>query len=415
MTAPRPPLLRGRDADRVRTALRDISRALIALPARSVRDPGLAAGNAGLALAHATLHPLFPRAGHLALADRTLDRAIDGLARTVLPPSLHGGFSGVAWVVEHFRGDPDGDANAAIDEALIRYLDRTPWRDSFDLLKGMVGLGVYALERLPHPSARRILELVVRRLAETARRRRPGLAWWSDPEWVSVPFRRDPHFAWNLGVGHGMPAVIGFLAGVVRAGIAPRVARRLLDGAVCWLLAQELPRKDAGFASAVGPGVERAPARSAWCYGDPGVAAVLLAAARAVGERAWEQHALRIGLRAAARPPDECRVVDAGLCHGAAGLGHLYHRMYLTTGEPRLARAARAWLVRALDYRRTTDAIGGFASWTIDPDGRKYWVADPGLLTGTAGIALAFSAALDGRDPTWDRVLLVSLRVPTAQ
>jgi len=25
-------------------------------------------------------------------------------------------------------------------------------------------------------------------------------------------------------------------------------------------------------------------------------------------------------------------VVDAGLCHGAAGVGHLYHRLYRTTG-----------------------------------------------------------------------------------
>lgn len=415
MTAARRPLLRGREADRVRAALREISRALIALPSGTVRDPGLPNGLAGLALTHARLHPLFPRAGHLALAEKTLDRAIDGLARTVLPPSLHGGFSGVAWVVEHLRGDTDRDANAAIDQAVILYLDRTPWRDSYDLIKGLVGLGVYAIERLPHPSARRMLELIVARLAETARRRRPGLAWWSDPEWVPVPFRRNPQFAWNLGVAHGIPAVIGFLAGVVRAGIASRVARRLLDGAVRWLLAQELPRKDAGFAVAVGPGLERAPARSAWCYGDPGVAAVLLAAARAVGERVWEQHALRIGLRAVARPPDQCRVFDAGLCHGAAGLGHLYHRMYLTTGEPRFARAARVWLVRALDYRQTTDAIGGFASWTIDPDGRKHWVADAGLLTGTAGIALAFSAALDGREPTWDRVLLLSLRTPGAR
>jgi hypothetical protein len=145
------------------------------------------------------------------------------------------------------------------------------------------------------------------------------------------------------------------------------------------------------------------------------VAAALLAAARAVRERAWEKHAVRIGLRAAVRPPDECRVFDAGLCHGAAGLGHLYHRMYITTGEPGFRRAARAWLVRALDYRQTTNAIGGFASWTIDPDGRKYWVADPGLLTGTAGIALAFAAALDGRDPAWDRVLMLSLRAPGAQ
>jgi len=34
----------------------------------------------------------------------------------------------------------------------------------------------------------------------------------------------------DLITAHGVPAVIGFLAGVVQAGIAPRVARRLLDG-----------------------------------------------------------------------------------------------------------------------------------------------------------------------------------------
>lgn len=417
MTTARRPLLRGRAADEVHAALRHIGRALIALPARSVRDPSLADGNAGLALAHAALHPLFPRAGHRVRADETIDRAIGALARTPLSPSLHGGFTGVAWAVEHLRGDADDDddANEAIDEALILYLDRTPWTESFDLLGGIVGLGVYALERLPRAGAQRILELIVARLTETARRRRPGLAWWSDPKWVPAPYRRDPHFAWNLGVGHGVPAVVGFLAGVVRAGIAPRAARRLLDGAVRWLLAQELPRADAGFASAVGPGVERTPARSAWCYGDPGVAAALLAAARAVGEEAWEQQALRIALRATERPPDTCRVVDAGLCHGAAGLGHVYHRMYLTSGEPRLARAARFWLVRALDFRRATDSIGGFASWTIDADGSKRWVADAGMLTGIAGIALAFAAALNGEEPTWDRTLLLSLRAPGAR
>lgn len=407
--SPRAPLLRGRDADRVRSALRDVSRALLALPERSVRDPSLANGNAGLSLAHAALHRIFPRAGHHARAEQTLDRAVSALARTVLPPSLHSGFTGVAWVVEHTGGDPDGDANEAIDDALASHLDRTPWTDSYDLLKGMVGFGVYGLERFPRPGGRRIVELVVARLAETARRRRPGLAWWSDPEWVPAQYRRDPHLAWNLGVGHGVPAVVGFLAGAVRAGISPRVSRRLLDGAVAWLLAQELPRDDAGFAFAVGPRVPREPARSAWCYGDPGVAGVLLAAARTVGERDWETHAVRIALRAAERPEADCRVVDAGLCHGAAGLGHIYHRMYRTTGEPRLARAARRWLLHALDFRRKTDSIGGFASWSLDARGQVAWLADETFLTGIAGIALAFAAALDPADPTWDRVLLLSL------
>jgi hypothetical protein len=415
MTATPRPLLRGRAAEQVHDALRRISRALLEMPSRPVRDPSLADGGAGFALAHTALAPLFPRSGHLDRAEEALDRSIAALSRTPVSPYLYAGFTGVAWAVEHLRGDSGEDANEAIDEALLLYLTRTPWTESFDLIRGLAGYGVYALERLPRPGARRILELVVDRLAETARRRRPGLAWWSDPEWVAPQFRRTPHLAWNLGLAHGVPGVIGVLAGALGAGIQPRTTRRLLDGAVRWLLAQEIPRRtDAGFAIAVGPGLERAPARSAWCYGDPGVAAALLAAATAVGEPAWKKHALRMALRAAERAPSACKVVDAGLCHGAAGLGHVFHRMYLTSGDPRLARAARAWLVRALDYRQARGGIAGFASWGPDERGRMTWLADPGMLTGVAGIGLAFAAALSGADPTWDRALLLSLRATSS-
>lgn len=379
------------------------------LPARSVRDPSLASGNAGLALAHAALHPLFPRRGHLDRAYDALDRAIDQMARTPMTPYLYSGFTGVAWVEEHLRGDPRDDANEAIDDALLGYL-ATPRNDSFDLIRGLSGIAVYALERLPRASARRILELVVERLDDMARKRRPGVAWWSDPEWLPPSLRETPHPAWNLGVGHGVPGVIPALAGALEAGISSRTTRRLLDGAVTWLLAQEMrARTDAGFARAVGPGIVPEPTRSAWCYGDPGVAATLLAAATSASKPAWRYHAVRIALRASARPVKECRVMDAGLCHGAAGLGHLYHRMYRTTGEPRFARAARAWFVRALSFRRASNGIDQFPSWNIDAKGRETWDRDGGWLTGAAGVALAFATAL-GADPSWDRLMLLSLR-----
>jgi hypothetical protein len=406
-------LLRGHAADDVRAALGRISRALVALPSRSVRDPSLASGSAGLALAHAALAPMFPRAGHLAHSEAALDRAIDALARTTLSPSLYSGFAGVAWAVELLRGDSGEDANEAIDEVLLRYLARTPWTRPYELISGLAGLGVYALERLPRAGARRILELIVERLAETARRRRPGLAWASDPEWLPEEYRTDPHVTWNLGVAHGVPGVVVVLAGACASGVAMPEARRLLDGAVGWLLAQELPRRaDACFPYGVGRRVPRTPARSAWCYGDPGVAGVLLAAACAVGEPTWKREAVRIALRAAARPPGACGVVDAGLCHGAAGLGHVFHRMHRATGEPRLARAARFWLARALAMRRRTGAIAGFAAWEPDAPGRFGWRPTAGFLTGVAGIALALTAALTSEEPAWDRVLLLSLRVP---
>jgi hypothetical protein len=129
----------------------------------------------------------------------------------------------------------------------------------------------------------------------------------------------------------------------------------------------------------VGPGIEPAPSRLAWCYGDPGVAAALLVAAQAVGEKSRERQALEIALHAAARPPEQARVVDAGLCHGAAGLGHLFNRMFQATGEKRLAEAARFWFQRTLEFRRRGKGIGGYLAWSPAKGRTMEWVADRGI------------------------------------
>src|SRR5262249_51780261 len=124
---------------------------------------------------------------------------------------------------------------------------------------------------------------------------------------------------------------------------------------------------------------------------------------------AWERAALAVALRSAARPPDQAGVRDAGLCHGAAGVGHLFNRMYQATGEPRLAEAARFWFRRALGLRQPDRGIAGFAAFMPEHDGQERWVDEPGLLTGAAGVALALLAACTPVEPAWDCVLLVSI------
>lgn len=56
-----------------------------------------------------------------------------------------------------------------------------------------------------------------------------------------------------------------------------RGPRPLLEQAVAWLLAQRLPGfEDSSYASWLCADRPPEPTRSAWCYGDPGVAAALL-------------------------------------------------------------------------------------------------------------------------------------------
>ena len=44
---------------------------------------------------------------------------------------------------------------------------------------------------------------------------------------------------------------------------------------------------------------------------------------------------------------------DAGLCHGAAGLAHLYNRMFQASRDERFAAAARCWFQRTLELRQS--------------------------------------------------------------
>jgi hypothetical protein len=404
------PLLNGAVKKRARESVQEILGDLPPSRPNSADDPSLAGGAAGLAVLHGYLAQAGDGTDSAAAAVHWLRCATAAVTDHPTEASLYSGLTGVGWALAQLQGrlpglDSEADA-AEIDEAVLEHLDRSPWADDYDLISGLVGFGVYALERLPRPAARACLEQVIDRLAKTAEHRPEGITWWTNPAWLPAETREKvPQGYYNLGLAHGVPGVIALLGQGCAAGVAAATARPLLEGAVRWLLAQQGP---GGFAAWVGP-EEYKPARLAWCYGDPGVAAALLWAARCVGEPGWEREARAIARRAARRPPEEAGVVDAGLCHGAAGLGHLFNRLFQATDEPELAEAARFWFERTLALRRPGHRVGGYRAWQPADDSGRTWRADPGLLTGAAGIALALLAATTALEPAWDRMLLVSI------
>lgn len=182
------PLLEGALHQRATGAILAITDALCADDApHSLRSPidgdsaSLAAGAAGVAVFFAYV----ARSGLATHAAERAERLLNGaqaiLAAADTTPSLYGGFTGVAWATEHLNtrifDSADDDPNQAIDEALQGYLAHSPWHDDFDLVSGLVGIGVYALERLPRPGARTLLELVIDRLRESAERTPEGITW----------------------------------------------------------------------------------------------------------------------------------------------------------------------------------------------------------------------------------------------
>jgi|HubBroStandDraft_3_1064219.scaffolds.fasta_scaffold00340_6 hypothetical protein len=441
------PILNDEAAARAVRAIAAIAGDLLEMPPRAPK-PGqrisppfsLAEGDAGQALLFAYLDLAHPGQGWEEAALARLHRAIEAAGAIQTFPGLYSGFTGVAWVVEHFQspelgteaGNPGGgeestgedsagedsaedhDPGAEIAAALAQYLEQPPNPEEYDLISGLVGVGAWALERWPRPFARECLERVAERLAETAEERPEGLTWLTPPELVPERERaQHPRGYHNLGVAHGVPGVIALLAGMYAAGVAGGSARRLLDGAVSWLLAQNQgPQALSCFGYYAGSESASTTTRLTWCYGDPGVAAALFAAARAVGHAGWEREALAIGRAAARRtlrPEERARVPDTGLCHGAAGVGHLFNRLYQASGEESFQVAARIWFEQALASARPGAGVGGFLALHSDADNQLDWQPDAGFLTGSAGIGLALLAATQPTEPAWDRVLLASL------
>lgn len=382
----------------------------------------LGEGHAGLALAHRYLAACFPERAHARQAQRSLELAVQSFTDSPEPISLFGGIPGVAWTIEHVRagfgGMNEEDLLVEVDAALLSALDEATWEGAFDLLSGLGGLAIYFLERLPRSTAASALERVVHHLDALAVRFSSidatggGVAWCSTLA-LSEGVRRG----FNLGVGHGTPGLIPILAAIVASQVRAPAAPALLEGAVRWVLHQRHASDGAQFAgwldehaAVAGPFKG---ARSAWCYGAPGIAVALLAAGTALGEESWKRRALEIAARAAERPFEACEVGDAGLCHGAAGLGHLYHRIHQSSGERFAADAARRWFDVALAMREPARGVGGFLSIRRDRRGSLRPQRDASFLTGSAGIALCLASALGRIESHWDRVLGISTAGPS--
>ena len=355
------------------------------LPAGQL-DHSVATGSAGLGLCFAQLASVTGDDRDRRAAERYLGQAIDHVAAAPLEGGIgiFGGLVGVAWAeVEVSRtlgweAEPSED----VDTLLAELLDREPWPGPWDLVSGLAGVGAYALRR-PGGAGPDLVALVVRALARAVQ----GTGWRTETtSTFGAQGNGRPERYIDLGLAHGVPGAIAFLAGALDAGCEP--ARWVLAEGVGQLLEHELPPGAVGgrFPAVAWPGRAPRPSRLAWCYGDAGVAAALLAAGEVLDDHLATAAGRRALASAAARPLAGSGVSDAALCHGASGVALLFHRLGpYGHGAP---EAAAAWTTHLLD-----EVHAGRLPST------------PGLLEGRAGVVLAL-LAVAGHGGGWESVLL---------
>lgn len=402
------PILEGRLADEARAAVRDIAEHILVAPG-ALDQPD----EPTLFWAYAA--GVFDDEESCARYDQATCALIASIERGHRRHlQLHGGLAGAAWTLAHIA-QPDSDSDAllaAVDRTLLAALSAERWERDYDLIGGLTGHGVYFLERLSSGAngreATEGLALIVGHLEALAEQADVGVTWHTAPK-LLPPWQRElwPEGYYNLGVAHGVPGVIALLGRIAALPDPPAGADRLCAEAARWTRAQRRSSALGGyFPNSVSRGdTARDQPRTAWCYGDPGVAAALWSSAVRTGAPADEWRAL--AAECAARPDDRCNVIDPSLCHGALGLAHLFNRFYQASRDPRFRAASCAWFERGLAMRRPGEGIAGFLARAWDPDtGASSWAPATGLLEGAAGIGLALLAGLSSEEPGWDRRLL---------
>jgi lantibiotic biosynthesis protein len=382
--------------------------------AGSAPDASLADGDSGIALLFSELERVEPGLGHRELAEAYLERALTALGDQPLGPGLHEGFAGVGFALQQVMGGPRGgsastvvedESFAELDEAVLLAIRGQTPRIPTGLYAGLAGLAVYLLERLPSPGARAGLEQLLAAIGDRAELQGGSCCWLTLPGEVWPSFRNIYQAGYyELGVARGVAGILGVLA-AARRSLAMTELDALIEGAVLWLLSKQRPSGQSsrfGFYVLPDGSVESRDSKASWCMGDPGIAVSLWAAGDVLQRPQWQALAVDMALQAAARPTETTGLVDAGFCHGYAGLGHVLNRLYHGSGDARLATAARLWFERVLAAADLAQDLGGYRFY------RGGWQALRGLTSGAAGVALTLIAASTTSDPGWDRVFLPS-------
>jgi lantibiotic modifying enzyme len=386
------PLLVGDAARDARSIVDDIAAALAARAPSPL--PGLK-GDAATVL-------LLAECGSPAAGPR-LEQALLTAAAVPLTISLFGGLAGNAWVLHQLAEGPEVTAVLEhFDAALSRHLTVPAWHDRNDLTSGLAGVGVMLVAR-EDARARHLAHQVLAHLEATALEAGAGVTWRTEPQFLP-PARRAmfPQGTVDLGVAHGMPGIIGMLAQFVEAGIAPERSEALLRRAIAWLLAAvppACPRFGASWP------LDDGTKRIGWCHGDCGIAGVLLLASRALDAPELARDAVAL-LQQSIAPLAQRKVPDAGFCHGAAGLAHIYNLAFQRTGDGVMREQALRWLHEVIGVRSPGTGIAGYASLDVSgPAPRRE--DDVTLLSGVVGTALVLLAAIEDRDPAWQQLFVM--------
>ena len=217
---------------------------------------------------------------------------------------------------------------------------------------------------------------------------------------------------YDLSLSHGTASVIVFLTQLLNDDLFfnyKKLIFNLLTKSIHFVMSQQINRE---YSNSYFPytcnnnGPLEINSRLGWCYGDLSIGIALYQAAKVCNNTSLHNFSKEVLSYAAnkRRNLKENSVIDAGLCHGTAGIAALFYRMWWNEKTDEYASATDYWINKTIEM----------AKYNNGPAGYLYYSARHGLipayhfLEGIAGIGIVLLYYLMKAYPSWDKCLLLS-------
>jgi lantibiotic modifying enzyme len=340
-----------------------------------------------------------------------------------------GGITGFYWVVNHlYRKNLLFEDSATLknilnketEERIVESLQMDFLLSRYDPLYGYIGKGLYFLSKPESTFSKSVIESILRVLSRDKVKVDQERITWVDfrLRYENDHAENERFVLGNCGQAHGITGIISFLCTVIekcRSKRLKNIAAGLLRPATAWLLSQEIPPAERDlyfFPQSVNllDGSYRASrfSRLGWCYGDHVIAYTLYRVAAALNEEKYQFKADEITLSSCRIPLERSGVTDQAdqkqfnptICHGAAGIAHIYERIYQYNTTPQVAEACQFWNDITRNYTERYLKTGQLLS--LSDNSQEAF----DLLYGYAGIGLYLIAGVYS-NYGWDSCILL--------
>lgn len=274
---------------------------------------------------------------------------------------------------------------------------------NFEFLYGLMGISRYLL-MTPEVYSVALVNIITF-LNDTKEVLATGYRWKKFNQRTGI-------YEYNLSMSHGSASIIVILSKIYNEpslfSMRDKIKNLIIES-VNYTLSQEIDVNQFGsFFSYLSDknGPIKIKSRLAWCYGDLGISLALWQAGNTLDIIEWKNKAENILLYAAKnrRILEDNRVIDAGLCHGTAGIAAVFYRMWWNTCNVEYKNAADYWIEETIKMAKYEHGLAGYLML-----GPSYsWEKCYNLLEGISGIGMVLLCYSKNIEPIWDECLLMS-------